>query len=199
MTFYHLVGSFKIMNNRKIDLVKLAISYISSKGFDSFSYADLSKEFNISKASIHHYFPKKENLGLEVLEFVEVHMTEFFEEILSKHDSCNERLEYMFSRARECFCESKCNCPLFSLQGEWQIISESMQNKIKDIFEKEIDYISGMLEEGLKNDEISLNVNTRDKACEIICTYKGALQCTRSMGITFFDNVAKSILINIKK
>lgn len=39
-----------------------------SRGFDGFSYADLSAEVGIRKASIHHHFPTKADLALAVIE-----------------------------------------------------------------------------------------------------------------------------------
>ncbi len=47
-------------------LLKSAEIQLRSKGYAAFSYADLSEEIGIRKASIHHHFPTKENLG-EVL------------------------------------------------------------------------------------------------------------------------------------
>ncbi|HIE19064.1 TPA: TetR/AcrR family transcriptional regulator, partial [Candidatus Bathyarchaeota archaeon] len=35
-------------------------------GYGGFSYSDLSKALGITKASIHHHFPSKEELGLAV-------------------------------------------------------------------------------------------------------------------------------------
>ena len=41
---------------------------LRSRGYAAFSYADLEKMVGIRKASIHHYFPKKEDLGVEIVE-----------------------------------------------------------------------------------------------------------------------------------
>jgi TetR/AcrR family transcriptional regulator, transcriptional repressor for nem operon len=38
------------------------------RGFDAFSYADLARDVGIRKASIHHHFPKKADLALDLLE-----------------------------------------------------------------------------------------------------------------------------------
>lgn len=44
-------------------LLKSAEIHLRTKGYAAFSYADLSEEIGIRKASIHHHFPTKENLG----------------------------------------------------------------------------------------------------------------------------------------
>ena len=37
-------------------------------GFDGFSYADLAEDVGIRKASIHHHFPSKANLSVELMQ-----------------------------------------------------------------------------------------------------------------------------------
>ena len=44
-------------------LLKSAEVHLRSKGYAAFSYADLSEQIGIRKASIHHHFPTKESLG----------------------------------------------------------------------------------------------------------------------------------------
>lgn len=44
-------------------LMKSAEIHLRTKGYAAFSYADLAEEIGIRKASIHHHFPTKENLG----------------------------------------------------------------------------------------------------------------------------------------
>jgi TetR/AcrR family transcriptional repressor of nem operon len=37
------------------------------RGYAAFSYADVAEKINVSKATIHHHFPAKEDLAIEVL------------------------------------------------------------------------------------------------------------------------------------
>src|SRR4051812_62960 len=43
-------------------ILDCAQSLISDGGYHGFSYADISAQVGITKASIHHHFPKKEDL-----------------------------------------------------------------------------------------------------------------------------------------
>ena len=49
-------------------LVGGAAGLIMRGGYNGFSYADLSEQFGIRKASIHHHFPSKVDLVVEVVE-----------------------------------------------------------------------------------------------------------------------------------
>lgn len=51
----------------KTALLNSAETLARSLGFDAFSYADLSREVGIQKASIHHHFPTKGDLALALV------------------------------------------------------------------------------------------------------------------------------------
>lgn len=51
----------------KHKIIVLATKLAQQYGLNAFSYANLAKELGISKASIHHYFPSKDDLAIEIL------------------------------------------------------------------------------------------------------------------------------------
>ena len=69
------------MENRKSQIIELALRNIREKGYLSFSYDDLAKELGVTKASIHYHFMKKEDLGLAVC----TKLKEGLEKILFEH------------------------------------------------------------------------------------------------------------------
>ncbi len=50
--------------DRKQQILDAAERLVRARGFDGFSYGDLEAEIGIRKASIHHHFPSKAELGL---------------------------------------------------------------------------------------------------------------------------------------
>lgn len=58
ITTYYLVGM-----DTKTSLLDSAEMLARQRGFDAFSYADLSRAVGIRKASIHHHFPTKADLA----------------------------------------------------------------------------------------------------------------------------------------
>ncbi|MDP2026901.1 TetR/AcrR family transcriptional regulator [Sulfuriferula sp.] len=41
---------------------------VQRRGFNDFSYADIANEVGIRKASLHHHFPTKTDLGLALID-----------------------------------------------------------------------------------------------------------------------------------
>jgi TetR/AcrR family transcriptional repressor of nem operon len=54
-------------SNTKTALLDSAEQAVRTRGFDGFSYADLASDVGIRKASIHHHFPSKANLSVELM------------------------------------------------------------------------------------------------------------------------------------
>ena len=55
------------MNDTRSEIIRLGSELIRSVGYNSFSYADISKALNIKNAAIHYYFPSKSDLGVEII------------------------------------------------------------------------------------------------------------------------------------
>lgn len=53
----------------QIKILNTAESLIQAYGFNDFSYKDISKIVGIKNASIHYYYPKKENLVVAVIKW----------------------------------------------------------------------------------------------------------------------------------
>ena len=54
--------------NTRTSLLDSAEQAVRQRGYNGFSYADLAREIGIRKASIHHHFPTKADLGLALIE-----------------------------------------------------------------------------------------------------------------------------------
>jgi TetR/AcrR family transcriptional repressor of nem operon len=55
-------------SDKKNEILDCAQALIQSRGYNGFSYADISSTVGIRKASIHHHFPTKEDLAVAVVE-----------------------------------------------------------------------------------------------------------------------------------
>mgnify|MGYP001620026154 CR=1 FL=1 len=67
--------------DRKAEIIGLADQLVKSVGYEGFSYADLSAKLGITKASIHHHFPHKEDLGAALCDSYEEYLAEKFSAI----------------------------------------------------------------------------------------------------------------------
>ena len=54
--------------NSRDRILEVAEGLVQTLGYDGFSYADVADRVGIRKASIHHHFPSKSDLGVELIE-----------------------------------------------------------------------------------------------------------------------------------
>lgn len=81
------------MTDRREQLLNAAQEIIQRRGYNAFSYQDLSDVINIRKASIHHHFPRKEDIGLTLIKRYTEGFAGILQDILARHTNPKARLE----------------------------------------------------------------------------------------------------------
>lgn len=104
----------------KSALLASAETAARSLGFDGFSYADLAADVGIRKASIHHHFPTKANLSLELMRRYAEEFRRTRAEIDDLHSDGAARLAALIGLYRAAVGEgtSLCLCVSFSISAE---------------------------------------------------------------------------------
>ncbi|MEM7146666.1 MAG: TetR/AcrR family transcriptional regulator [Verrucomicrobiota bacterium] len=184
--------------DRKAELIQIAIELVMKSGFDSFSYSDLADQLGIRKASIHHHFPKKEDLGLAILEKVKEVCADHFDHISQQNITAAKKLDLAFSQGRD-LCESgNMICPIGSLQAEYNVIPTSMQNKLREIEDLEIDFFTKVLDQGRREECFAFQGSPRDQAIFVVSTLKGGLQYARTHDKSTFTKVINQLKRSLK-
>ena len=73
-------------------LIENATDLVRMQGFAGFSYADLANAVGIRKASIHHHFPAKEDLGVAIVEAYTEGFVEALDDLSRRYATARERL-----------------------------------------------------------------------------------------------------------
>jgi TetR/AcrR family transcriptional regulator, transcriptional repressor for nem operon len=122
-------------------LLKSAEIQMRSKGYAAFSYADLSEEIGIRKASIHHHFPTKEKLG----EALVTQHVELFTERLKSFDQKHADPVVRLRQYSQLFLASV-NDRLLPLCGalaaEMAALPESLQVLGRGLLKQQLDWMT---------------------------------------------------------
>ena len=176
------------MKNRKQQIVELGLSLLQTRGFESFSYQDLARELGITKASIHHHFPKKADLGVALCEAIQIWHEQQFALINSHPGKVIDKLDlYIKGNLRFASGEKKI-CPLSSLQADVTALPDTMRIALKRMDDHELDFIAELLEQGKESGEFRFPGATRSQAMLFVLACKGALQYSRVHGEQIFDD-----------
>lgn len=162
-----------IPSGTRESLMQAAESLLRSKGYSAFSYADLAEAVGIRKASIHHHFPAKEDLGVAVVKAYIERITLAFDEIERGHSPAGERLvafaEWFMASTKEG------GLPLCgALAAEMAVLPERLQALTRHFFQLQLRWLKKVLDEGLAFEQIPHNTDTEACSRQILSLLEGA-------------------------
>lgn len=170
------------LKNRKGQILELALEMLQTHGFENFSYQDLSHRLGITKASIHHHFPKKADLGVALCEVIQQWHEREFAKARAHQGSAMEKLDLYVQGTLRYACGDKKICPLSSLQADIASLPEAMRPALKQLDDHELDFIAELLAQGRASGEFGFAGPVRSQAILFVLTCKGALQYSRVHG-----------------
>ena len=172
-------------------IIEYSADMLRANGFEGFSYLDISRHLGITKASVHHHFPKKVDLGLALCDWTQ----DWFEQGLSHFDAkatsnWNKLERYVRAAMKHSLNEQKL-CPISAFYSDLNKLPESIKERVKALDDYELDWVTQVMQEGIKNNEFTANQNPRALASLFIFSCKGALYYARLHGKDLFQQTMK--------
>lgn len=154
-------------------LMRTAEGLMRTKGYAAFSYADLAKAVGISKASIHHHFPAKEDLGVAIVEAYIDRVRGDFDRIEAHSDSSVARLVAFSGLFRAGTTEEF--LPLCgALAAEISALPLNLQVITRHFFDVQLTWLTMIIERGIDRGEIPRGAGGRRKAFVLLGVLEGA-------------------------
>lgn len=180
----------KTINSTREQLVELSADLLCRRGFSGFSYQDLAAALGIRKASVHHHFPQKADLGLALCDWTERWLLTGFEHFDRHGTSAPDKLQrYLRAAARHTFAEDK-QCPVSALHSDLPLLPECMTARLIQLSDTELDWVTRVFTAGIASGELRCHPphsDARDMARLFIVACKGALFYARLLGPHHFD------------
>jgi len=153
-------------------LLREAEVLIRTRGYAAFSYADLSDRVQVRKASVHYYFPTKEDLIVVLVrEYIERFIAAL-EDVRRRHAHAGERLR-AYSRLFLAGFE-KGMLPLCgALSAERSALPDVMHPVIADFFQIHLDWLEGVLDDGIAAGTLRADAVSSRVALLLLSTLEG--------------------------
>jgi len=174
--------------DRKSEILKHTMDLVQIIGFNNLSYQDLSDRLGIKKASIHHHFSKKDDLGLALLQGIKTNLHDKFNTVLNSNVSPMQKLTDLFSEANSSCRESKI-CPINSFLSDYHLLSGDQRKILEDIANSEIETVTKILQEGIDRNVFRFKGDTTATALLTLSSLKGAMMYARLKGEEAFKKV----------
>jgi TetR/AcrR family transcriptional regulator, transcriptional repressor for nem operon len=177
-------------------ILELGEELILTRGYNGFSYQDISTVMGIKNAAVHYYFPSKETLGTSILKTNIQRFDEMVENMQNRNFDELHQLNAFIKLYLKSSRENKI-CIIGSLGTDINTLSEPMQQELQKMVERILDWLGETLESGKQNGLFQFRVSAHDQAILILSSLVAGLQLARILGKQAFKSVHQSILDEI--
>ena len=160
------------------DILDAAERLVQSRGFNGFSYADVSSELGITKAALHYHFAGKAELGESLITRYNERFDAALAAIEARGLSAPEKLLAYCDLYRGTLRGQRmCLCGM--LAAEYNTLGEPMRQAIGSFFDHNSDWLAALLESGRKAGALGFQGPPGQAAKTIIAALEGAMLVAR--------------------
>lgn len=180
------------------EIVRIGDALLRARGYNAFSFTDISRALHIKNASVHYYFPTKTALGLAIINVYEERFGQLRKKLSGR--PVMEKLEAFFNVYIAARKEDKI-CLVGSLATDFYTVEPEMQQALDRLVQLILHWLMEILEEGKEDGLFFFEVPVRTKALLITTNMIAALQLTRITGTQDFREIKQTLIndLTIKK
>ncbi|NET10739.1 MAG: TetR/AcrR family transcriptional regulator, partial [Symploca sp. SIO2B6] len=152
---------------------------VRNRGYSAFSYADISKEVGIRKASIHYHFPSKDELVKVLVTRYREGMARSCELITRSGAPLDEQMHHFVDLYRQGL-ESEQICLCAMLAADFAVLPEAVQDEIRVFFQATEGWLTTLLQQGCDKELWTCQPSAEQEAKGLIAMIQGAQLLARS-------------------
>ncbi len=178
-------------------ILNAAEKLMQVKGFNGFSYQDISRPLGVKNAAIHYHFGTKADLGVALVQrYLDLLHTETGH-FMQHGGSAREQIEgYIRFSMHECQAAAMI-CPIAAIASDYFTMPEEVREAGKKLCAETLDWLTHVLEVGRKQDEFTFEGPARERAIATMAAVQGAQQLSRFLGDEAMNSVVAQARRNI--
>ncbi|TNV12503.1 TetR/AcrR family transcriptional regulator [Buttiauxella sp. B2] len=173
-------------------LLELANTLIQKNGYEGFSYADLARELGIRKASIHHHFPAKSDLGLAYCESKREAFSVLEAQILAL-PAGPAQLQAYLEAFSGCARDDEM-CGVYAMLSDSNLFPPELKTAVSELAGYELRILADILQRGRDAGTLTFSTSARDMAMIVCNALKGALLLNRTPPHDACDHTVKALM-----
>jgi len=175
-------------------MLEVAERLVQTRGFNAFSYADIAAAIGVRKASLHHHFATKAELGLALVRRYREGFSAALAAIEAAEPAAAGRLErYVALYGEVLHRDRMCLCGMFA--ADVATLPKALRTGLAQYFEANEAWLARILEEGRRRRELAFEGSAQSMAAFVVATLEGAMLVARGSGQPAeFDRAAQRLL-----
>lgn len=178
-------------------IMELGEDLILNKGYNAFSYQDISSEMGIKNAAVHYYFPSKSSLGTSIVKNNIHRFEEMTDNMQIRELDEWQQLESFLKIYLRSNREQKI-CLMGSLGPDFNTLPEPTQNELARMTKIVIDWLTELLRIGKEKGSFDYKGEPRDRALVILSNMIGSLLLARILDKSEFKMIYHSVIEDLK-
>lgn len=179
-------------------ILDIAERLVQVRGFNAFSYADISRPLGIQKASLHHHFATKADLGLALVARYRHGFLDALRAIEGESADAFVRLE-RYAELYGSVLRKKRMCMCGMLAADLATLPKGMRESVALFFTENEAWLRRILDEGRNGGELEFEKGAASMAAFFISSLEGAMLVARGGGnLKYFDRVAQRLLASVR-
>jgi TetR/AcrR family transcriptional repressor of nem operon len=171
---------------------------VQVRGFNAFSYADVSKELGVTTATLHYHFSGKAELGEALIVRYAARFKDALEYIDRSTSDAYAKLEAYADLYRGVLRDDRmCLCGM--LAAELDSLSTGMRDAVLLFFKENESWLTDVLQDGRATGSLEFSGTALGEGRSILSCLEGAMLVARSFGdIDRFEQVADHLLVTLR-
>jgi len=171
---------------------------VQTRGYNAFSYADISAQVGIRKASIHYYFPSKKDLGKELVARYRVAFRDKLDRIDNETGDARRKLKAYAQLYLEALRDDDRMCLCGMLASDITTLPEEVRREVVSFFADNETWLMKTLGDGRNVGVLSFGGSAKSEAQLLLTGLQGAMLVARTYGDEArFRTVVRSLLARI--
>jgi TetR/AcrR family transcriptional regulator, transcriptional repressor for nem operon len=131
-------------SSKKNEILDFAQEIIQKRGYNGFSYADISRAVGIRKASIHHHFPSKEALAVTVVRRYRERFISYLAKIAAEGKNLRDKIN-KYAKLYEAVLQEDRLCLCGTLASDIETLPDVLKKEIQAFFVDNVEWLSKIL------------------------------------------------------
>lgn len=184
------------MVDTRTKILDIADDLVQRVGLNAMSYKHISDAVGIRKASIHHHFPKKENLIDELLERCAISYGSKYQEIVDEDGCAPDKLRRL-AAVFENGLQNKKLCLIGSISTDSNTLQQSSCSILEDTIKNTVSIFSSVFKQGRQEQSLVFSGTEDEMAFAFFSLLVGAQTIARSCGGVQAFNQAAAAFIKV--
>ena len=162
----------------RTQIIQHAERLVQERGCNGFSYRDLAALIGIKSASVHYYFPCKDDLLLAVTQQYHTRWYTAMQTIDAGLSADAKLRAYIEAHRRE-FCNSERICLAAALAADIASLPAGVRQSVQDFYRANEDWLTQVLEQGVREGSLRVPGDPRTTARATFAELQGSLISAR--------------------